>query len=307
MIKSVIFGSVIFVAASAHAATSVSVSSLYSNLGKGGSEVVSITAAEGTLPGVRNAGTELATATAIASNGVLKVSGSSSATSNPVTWIAFLGAGANSSASWQDLQTYTVASAPVGASLQVVSRILILGNLATNFTGAGVGAVNSQYFASARWNFSASFNRLSQFTASGTEQYFQDSGRNITQLVNGQPVNALGSFLVNFTTVNGSPLSTSFAIAASSTARSYSQQNILTAASSYSFGNSIYWDGIESVSYNGISSPYTVQSLSGADYTQSFAPAAVPEPASYVLMLGGMLGIYFIQARRQPNGASRST
>jgi hypothetical protein len=58
------------------------------------------------------------------------------------------------------------------------------------------------------------------------------------------------------------------------------------------FGNTIYWSGIKDFSVNGNTflGDYSVSSLSGADYKFSTKPASpVPEPASYAMMIAGLL------------------
>lgn len=57
-------------------------------------------------------------------------------------------------------------------------------------------------------------------------------------------------------------------------------------------GNSIYWDGIAFVTWDGEPVPYTIRSASGSDYRSSFAPTAqpVPEPATLWLLLAAALG-----------------
>lgn len=58
-------------------------------------------------------------------------------------------------------------------------------------------------------------------------------------------------------------------------------------------GNSVYWGGILSVrDANGTDVPYSLSSLSGTDYTRSFAPTqvepTVPEPGVALLLLIGL-------------------
>jgi hypothetical protein len=64
------------------------------------------------------------------------------------------------------------------------------------------------------------------------------------------------------------------------------------AGSLFDGGNSIYWDGIADVTWEGKSVPYTIRSASGNDYSRSFAPdqRQVPEPST-ALLFAGALGL----------------
>lgn len=68
-------------------------------------------------------------------------------------------------------------------------------------------------------------------------------------------------------------------------------------------GNSVYWDGIDSVTtLDGVAVDYTVSALSGNDYTTSFAP--VPEPPA-ALLLGPALALLLpLAARRRRRAAA---
>ncbi len=65
-------------------------------------------------------------------------------------------------------------------------------------------------------------------------------------------------------------------------------------------GNSIYWDGIADVTWNGESVPYTIRSASGSNYRDSFAPTAqpVPEPSTLLLLLAATLGLTVTRGAR---------
>ena len=66
------------------------------------------------------------------------------------------------------------------------------------------------------------------------------------------------------------------------------------------FQNTVYWAGISSVTSGGNPvSGYTISSLSGTNYNQSFAPtSAVPEPSSYALVaLAGVCALYHRRRR----------
>jgi MYXO-CTERM domain-containing protein len=66
------------------------------------------------------------------------------------------------------------------------------------------------------------------------------------------------------------------------------------------FQNTIYWAGINSVTVGGIPvTGYTISSLSGTNYNQSFEPAsAVPEPSNCALAaLAGLCALYHRRRR----------
>lgn len=67
-------------------------------------------------------------------------------------------------------------------------------------------------------------------------------------------------------------------------------------------GNSIYWDGIADVTWNGESVPYTIRSASGSNYRSSFAPTAqpVPEPSTLLLLLAATLALTVMRGARGP-------
>ena len=168
------------------AASSVSVTTRYSGLSQSGMLSASVS-------GLSNAGLEAATADASASPGVLKLAGTATAKADPTVWIEYLVAGSTSSASWSDIQTYTSPIVPLGASLQINARILIVAGLSTNLSGNGV---NANLTARSNWSFTSTFNGAISTTATGFDQWFSDSGRTFGQNVNGASVIALGSFLL---------------------------------------------------------------------------------------------------------------
>lgn len=70
------------------------------------------------------------------------------------------------------------------------------------------------------------------------------------------------------------------------------------------FSHTITWTGISALTLNGSPLSYTLESASGIDWTRPYA-AAVPEPATWVLMAAGLLGLAARRSRqRRPDPAN---
>jgi hypothetical protein len=69
-----------------------------------------------------------------------------------------------------------------------------------------------------------------------------------------------------------------------------SGSNYLGGSSSFiNASNSAYWGGVQYVTNSlGEQVDFTVSSLSGTDYSQSFVPAPVPEPETYAMLIAGL-------------------
>lgn len=52
--------------------------------------------------------------------------------------------------------------------------------------------------------------------------------------------------------------------------------------------HSVYWGGIQDVAFDGQSVNYSIASDSALDWMKNYTPAAVPEPASVLMLLGGL-------------------
>lgn len=116
--------------------------------------------------------------------------------------------------------------------------------------------------------------------------------------INGLPVDSIPSFVelaLPFTF--GQQFVLSAAIGANTFASAFGSA---TANMSYAAMDSFDWAGTTGVFVDGVSTPYSIVSASGTDWTQSFAPAipAVPEPPTYALFAGGLLLMCFVVQRR---------
>lgn len=70
-----------------------------------------------------------------------------------------------------------------------------------------------------------------------------------------------------------------------------------TGSSFVDFAQSVYWAGVNSVTLvDGTPVDYTLTSASGTDYSGSLAP--IPEPATWILMLGGAAALTALRRRK---------
>jgi hypothetical protein len=78
---------------------------------------------------------------------------------------------------------------------------------------------------------------------------------------------------------------------------------------SFDLSASVYWGGIQSVTFGGEPVPFTITSTSGHDWTQSSVPSingSVPAPGSLALLAWGLAGLGFARGSRCPTrSASR--
>ena len=156
--------------------------------------------------------------------------------------------------------------------------------MALSGTLAGQGVADS-------WNSSAQFGvrpylNDAMFVA-GPGDSFSVSGQGQFGFRYNQTVNQVATFTTNITL--GTPFELGVFARALAGIASLGPVAILS-ESSVDFSNTVTWAGISALTLNGNAVPYTLNSVSGIDWTQPFTPA-VPEPGSAWLWAAGLAWI----------------
>jgi hypothetical protein len=238
-------------------------------------------------------------ATAHAAIGDLGVSvlGSSAATSGtsgrpPIE--SFATSSAQGVAVWEDRIKLSTTRIPFGRTLRATSAIFLNGDLNASTTGQGIAGANLLITPTNNPDGNAiSFPTAPYANGSyGNVQVGPVPGFNFSNPVP-------GAFRVTLTVSNNTPATMGIQIQLSGNSRSdidLAGQDPGSGTYSANVTGSLHWGGIESVTdeFGNPIDDWSVTSDSGFDYSKPFG---VPEPASCVLLLSGMLG--FARGRRR--------
>jgi hypothetical protein len=184
---------------------------------------------------------------------------------------------------WVDMLTLTPANpADIGKTASLTFAIDMGGTLQAVPSGNGFAAFGVQPYIND--------------TAFVGNQRFQVSGQGQYNFPYDQTVDQITTFTTDITLGTAFELGV-FARAWAGTA-SYSPGSDFISGGTVDFMNTVSWAGISAVTLDGNAVAYTLASASGIDWTQPYA-APVPEPATYALFAGGLLGIGVLRRRRR--------
>lgn len=243
---------------------------------------------------------ESARAEAAADFGVGKIKLNVAAFSDPTDGypVGYRVARAEAVTGYTDTVTFSSSSIAPGTIATVAFGIRFdYGGLAA-FSGGGPGVINqegaalwslrqsfggNQFDIGCSWNTSA-FQSPADWSCSGFDPSGQPADR----------IQGRSSFVASV--VFGQPLPLTFYLTALAGMTVYAQQVGYYAAGdlTLAMGNSFYWDGVDTVTVDGVAVDFTLSSESGTNYTTSLAP--IPEPGTALLWAGG-LGL-LLAARR---------
>jgi hypothetical protein len=234
------------------------------------------------------------TATAVASAGLgaIHASAQFNATSSKET------SGASSQAQ-ATLTDHLWFSGTPNSSARLQGMVVVSGSLLSQVTGSPLAsnAAGSSYQLQGSF-FGQNFDQSGNWTV-GTSGYLDKSHAQGESI----PIDITISF--DSTGYAAGSFSMYLIVSANGTANGYQERSDSavisgSATGEASFGNTVYWGGINSLSVNGVEvQDFAVQSASGLDYRV----AAVPEPEVWLMLSAGLVLVRWRARRRLPQAA----
>jgi hypothetical protein len=191
----------------------------------------------------------------------------------------------NISASWSTTMVFKSPSKPLGAAMKVYASLLLDGDLSANATGKGSAADTLKIFD------------ISTFPGLPPAPYANNGwGNRIVAPSSNPPLDILeeipGGIRIRQAWHNGDTDSIGYRLVLTGGASSdqFKNNNAGGGVFSADVSNSLRWGGIEKVTdeFDNPIDDWTVTSESGFDFSKPFG---VPEPASVLLLLSGILAI----------------